>query len=164
MSTNDRRYVARKNESSDVSLVSRWLLRLFGYDGLLPAFVFAFPGLLVLAFGPGLHLELAAVVLPIVAFFYRAAIGLGQIEANFCRTALRRIQKATLFFALLILLVVDAFVILLWALPPAALTRMDYLVAAGLYFSYLILMAISIFPGFPISPSSLDSPASESSA
>lgn len=143
---------------SQLSLISRWVVRLFGYDGLLPAIVFALPGLLVVVFGPGVVMELTAVVLPIVAFFYRAAVGLQQIESNSCRTGFRRMQKAALLFALLILLLVDAFVILLWVMPPVALSPDDYLFAIGLYLVYLSLMAIASFPGQgrriePIQPS-----------
>jgi hypothetical protein len=129
------------------ALRSRWLLRLFGYDGLLPAIIFALPGFLVLVFGPGHLLELTAIGLPILAFLWRSAVGLQQIQSNSSGLAFRRVQKATLIVALLFLVLVDAFVILLWGMPAAAISSMDYVIAACLYLIYLCLMAVSSFPG-----------------
>lgn len=129
------------------SVVSRWLLRLFSYDGLLPALVFVIPGLLAVAIGAGAIIELTAVALPIIAYFWRMAIGLRHIETNDCSCIVRRIQKCWLFVGLLALLLVDAFMILTWNIPRNALSIQDYITTFCIYLVYVLCLAVSTYPG-----------------
>lgn len=125
----------------------RWIIQLFTYDGVLPAVVLLLPGVASLAFGAGVVIELIAVVLPIVAFFVRSAVGLRNIEENVSGALLGALQKAALFVGLLLLVLVDAFMILTWRMPANALAWGDYVFTAILYGCYLFLMAIATFPG-----------------
>ncbi len=133
--------------SAHHATTTKWLSRLFGYDGILPALVFFCPALLALLVGPGVVMELTAIVLPITAFFWRAAYGLKQINGNGCSMSSRRIQKGTLFCGLLALLLVDAFMILSWTVPRNALSIDDYRTTFGIYLVYVALMAFSSYPG-----------------
>jgi hypothetical protein len=123
-----------------------WLVRLFGYDGLLPACVFLCPAALALLF-QGWVIEFTAVALPIIAFLYRVIVGLQLIEQNTCDQLIRLLQKTALFFGLLVLLLVDAFMILAWSMPAEALTFHDYQIMVLMYIIYLFLMAFASFPG-----------------
>jgi len=129
------------------SVVTRWLLRLFSYDGVLPALVFLIPGLLSVAIGAGAIIELTAVALPIIAYFWRMAIGLRHIETNGCSRIVRRIQKCWLFVGLLALLLVDAFMILTWNIPRNALSVQDYITTFYIYLVYVLCLAVSTYPG-----------------
>ena len=127
--------------------MTRWLVRLFGYDGLLPAFVLLLPAALALLF-QGWVIEFTAVALPIVAFLYRFAVGLRLIDQNGCNQIIRMLQKTALFLGLLVLLLVDAFMILAWSIPAGALKFEDYQITLLMYIIYLLLMALASFPGF----------------
>lgn len=74
--------------------VSRWLVRLFGYDGLLPALVILIPTSLHLLFRNARWVELLALILPIAAYIFRAGIGLEMIESNQSGRWLRRTQNS----------------------------------------------------------------------
>lgn len=140
-------------DSRKQSILSLWLIRLFGYDGLVPALVIAIPALISWVFGRGVVIEVIAVILPIVAFFWRSAIGLHQIEGNTCPNGVRISQKVALCLALLTLALVDAFLILAWGLPANALAMDDYLVTLAIYGVYLCLMAFASFPGLAVATS-----------
>lgn len=126
--------------------ITLWLMRLFGYDGLLPAVVFLLPATLSLLFNAWV-IELTAVALPVMAFFYRSALGLDLIEQNRCRHLFRALQKTALFLGLIVLLLVDAFVILVWSIPVGAMKFGDYRITLLMYCLYLFLMAAASFPG-----------------
>lgn len=126
--------------------MTRWLVRLLGYDGLLPAFVFLLPAALALLF-KGWVIEFTALALPIVAFLYRLKVGLQLIDQNACNQIIRMLQKTALFFGLLVLVLVDAFMILAWSIPAGALKFGDYQIFLLLYAIYLFLMALASFPG-----------------
>lgn len=128
------------------SRISLWLLRLFGYDGALPAVVLLIPATLHLLFRDATWVELLALILPIAAYIVRAGIGLEMIESNPCGRWQRRTQKTALFFALLALMVVDAVAILVCTLPKGGFTSFDFLVLTLVYLLYLTLMAIATFP------------------
>jgi len=133
--------------------LSEWAILLVGWDGLVPFAVLLIPIALSFLFGGGTLIEISAVVIPIVAYLWRAAVGLNQISNNRCSMVLRKVQYTTLFFGLLLLLIADAFVILTWGFPDGALSMADYYIAGVFYLAYLSLMAFSLFPGFR-SPSS----------
>ena len=128
--------------------LSLWVLRLFGYDGVLPVVVLLVPALLTLMLGRGVLIETAAVILPIGAFLIRAGLGLKIIDENACTQPFKRVQCVLLFLGLIALLLVDSFVILSWSLPANALGRRDYEITAIIYSFYLAMMAIASFPGF----------------
>lgn len=122
------------------------MLRLFGYDGVLPAIVLLAPTILHVVFRGASWVELLAIVLPIAAYIIRAELGLRLIERNQSSPWLRRAQKTSLYFALLILLMVDACAILMCTLPQNCVTNFDRAVLFVLYLLYLALMAVATFP------------------
>ncbi len=138
---------------SDASIATRhtltlWAMRLFGFDGLLPAFVLLVPAALAVTMGNGAFIEIIATFLPSLAFLIRLALGLKNIRANTCSKTLRVFQQVALFLGLLALFLVDVFVILSWSCPANAIGRRDYEITALIFSLYLILMAIASFPGF----------------
>ena len=133
------------------STLTLWLVRLFGWDGLLPLAVLFVPLVISTLVGRGAAREVAAVVTPVVAYLWRASLGLKSIATNRCSIAAKRFQYFTLFVGLLLLLLIDAFTILIWAIPPGGVAWGDFGITAILYVVYLFLMAISLFPGRAIS-------------
>ena len=127
--------------------LTQWLLRLFGYDGALPAIIYLIPRLMVLLMVPSWLIEITAVIVPIVAYLWRAALGLQQIEHSFCSKFVQQLQKVALVVGLIALLLVDAFMILASQLPRNALSPRDYQTAFLIYVFYLALMAAATYPG-----------------
>jgi len=125
-----------------------WAMRLFGYDGLLPAVVLLVPAALTITIRKGFLIEFTAVVLPIIAYLIRGTLGLRNIKANVCSKPFKVLQGMSLFLGLIALLLVDAFLILSWSLPANALSQRDYEITALIYGCYLVLMALASFPGF----------------
>ena len=128
-------------------MLSRWLITLFSYDGLLPATVVGLPAVMFYLGFPPVAIELTAIILPIVAYFYRMVIGLKMIDGNGCPNWLRGIQRITLFIALIPLVLVDAFMIVTWRIPRNGLGWGDLIVALYIYLFYLALMVLVTFPG-----------------
>jgi hypothetical protein len=130
--------------------VRSWLLRLFAWDGALPAGVLLVPSLvgLVLPNNRG-AIEITAVVLPIVAFFIRFRVGKHHIESNNCAAAMKILQLVVLCVAILLLMLVDAFVVLLHVMPwqAGAVTRGDLHVLGIIASIYLTLMGLALYPG-----------------
>ena len=140
---------APRNSFRPRGVLATWALRLIGYDGVLPAVVLLTPVLLKLFFAKAGWVEFCAIALPVLAYLWRAGIGLSLIGNNHCSPILRGTQRICLFVGLILLLLIDALVILSVNLPPMAFTRSDLLITAGMFFVYFILMAVATFPGAP---------------
>ena len=98
--------------------LGKWVLRLFAWDGALPAGVLLIPSLVGLALPNNRGaIEITAVVLPNVAFFVRFLVGKRHIESNNCPNAMKILQLCVLCLCILLLLLVDAFVVLLHVMP-----------------------------------------------
>jgi hypothetical protein len=127
----------------------RWFFRLFSCDGLLPVVIVLIPGAIVLAM-PGWRglVELTAIALPIAAFGVRVHVGRRQIGSNACPRWFRGLQFAAFGAGLLILLLLDAFSILSWIMPPVdPLSAEDFLIFGVFAAVYLVLMAVAMYPG-----------------
>lgn len=127
-----------------------WLLRLLSWDGLLPVGICLAPALITMMLPghPG-TVELAAVFLPIAAFFLRFRAGGRQIGSNHCGAWVRRFQWCALVVGLLMLILFDAFVILSWIMPvvdPDA-WKEDLIILGTLVGLYGIAMAVAMYPG-----------------
>jgi hypothetical protein len=129
---------------------SRWMFRLFAWDGLLPAAVWSLPLLLRWCL-PGNRgiIELVAVVLPVVGFFVRFYVGTRYIFSNGCGKLLRGCQVVSLVFGILVLVLIDCVMMLTHVMPPgeAFATKQDVLIWTGLYTFYLSMMALALYPG-----------------
>ena len=128
-------------------MITKWLLTLFGYDGILPALVIFLPACLFWIGLPLGFIEATAILLPVIAFLFRMLRGLQTVDTNQCPSWFRSIQKIALFLGLFPLAVVDAFAILTWRMPKGALGANDYIVAVAIYACYLLLMAVVTYPG-----------------
>ena len=107
--------------------VGNWLMRLFALDVLLPGAVWAVP-LFVRLVVPNNRgaIEVTAVGVPIVLFLYRCKVGFIAIQTNNCGTLMRPMQFVVFLAAVVMLLLVDAFTILLHVIPVEAQTAEDY--------------------------------------
>lgn len=127
-----------------------WLVRLITWDGVMPVCVIAAPFIIesVLPNRRG-AIEIAAVALPIVGFLVRILVGASHIRGNCCGQWLRRIQFCMLWFAVFVLVFVDALLILAHVMPRGALVanRGDRIVLTTMAAIYLFAMAVAMYPG-----------------
>jgi hypothetical protein len=134
--------------SGQINFVS-WLIRLFAWDGLLPA------GMVLAPFGVELlfphnrgAMEITAVTLPVAAFFLRVRAGARRIGSNRCSVVMRRFQYCAFCFAILPLVLFDCFVILCHLMPEGAFAdASDLVVCAIFYVTYVLSMAFAMYPG-----------------
>ncbi|MGZ9126084.1 MAG: hypothetical protein ACXW48_23875 [Candidatus Binatia bacterium] len=127
-----------------------WLFRFLTWDGLLPVVILLVPTIIEALLrnrrGP---IELAAVALPIAAMLFRYAVGRRHIAHNNCGRRVKQFQYLALCFALFVLVVIDAFMILVHVMPKGAMiaNRQEPFFLAGVFSLYLFPMAIAIYPG-----------------
>lgn len=128
----------------------QWLWLIFAWDGILPFIVVGLPMLVRWAW-PAAHglKEFVCIVLPIVAFFFRLAIGLIHISRNRCGPWMRQSQRVVLFFAVFFFVVFD---IMLIESQDIAMRRIrmqpsEQMVIAAVYLAYLMIMAFALYPG-----------------
>src|SRR5215204_4097662 len=92
---------------------SRWLVRVFTWDGALPTCIFLIPfAAKQLLPNQGGIFVLLAVVLPIVALFIRLPVGCRHIDDNTCGPWFQKFQVWMLLFGALILVIVDALLVI----------------------------------------------------
>lgn len=133
-----------------------WFFRLVFWDSLLPAVVVLVPMLIQSLFpnrrGP---IEIAGLLVPMVAFFIRLLAGKRHIAANHCSPRFRGLQVGSLVFGLFWLAVIDAFVVLSHIIPAGAMafTTSEVIIVASLY---LPPMAFAMYPGRAWSSESID--------
>jgi hypothetical protein len=143
-----------------------WLRRLIAWDGLLPVGIAIVPtGIEILLPNRRGAIEVAAVILPITAFFLRVRAGKHQIGSNQCSTAIRRIQFCALCFGILPLALIDCVIVLSHVMPKGAMFEAifgedtDWLVLT-VPVVYLTSMAVAMYPGQE-APSPESSPFAE---
>ena len=135
----------------------QWLLRIVAWDGLLPVCVAIMPLVVKLVF-PHVRgaVEITAVLLPISAFFLRAAIGRQQIAAARSAGILRSIQYLAFGVALFLLALVECVFILSLIMPAGALlAKGDQVVWVSLFLVYFGSMAFAFFPASNVEAPSL---------
>jgi hypothetical protein len=141
------------------SVLGWWLIRLVTWDGIFPAAILSVPFLLRWMFpNDRATIELAAVVLPIVAFFVRYRAGMKHIATHRSTETWRRIQVAVFGVGLIVLVVMDGVMILTHVMPKGAVVRTtaDLVVWTSLYLFYFGAMAFAMFPGWKKSASDED--------
>lgn len=129
--------------------VSRWLVRVAAWDGMLPVVVWSLP-LVVLQLFPGRRgpVELLGVMLPITAFLIRFFVGVRAIRTNRCGRLVRGLQGIALWAGLFLLLIVDTLQILRLVMPPGAFKDRESLIGFAVFYSiYIVCMAFAMFPG-----------------
>jgi hypothetical protein len=130
--------------------VGSWLLRVVAWDGLLPAFVALVPTMIcaLLPNNRGV-IEIAAVVLPIAAFFIRVSVGTRHIASNTCGTIVRRLQCFVFIVGIIILALIDSVLILTHVMPKGTpfATSSDCIVWMVLVLVYLTSMTVAMYPG-----------------
>jgi hypothetical protein len=127
-----------------------WLLRVAGWDGLLPAYVVLAPTAveLLIPNNPG-AVELTAVVLPIAAFVVRYNAGKRHIASHNCSRVIRAAQFCVFCVGIALLVLIDAVLMLSHLMPQGALfaAREDRIVWAVLFSVYVTAMTIAMYPG-----------------
>jgi hypothetical protein len=132
-----------------VDMVS-WLIRLFAWDGMLPAGIVLAPfGIEFLFPNNRGIMEITAVTLPVMAFLLRIVAGLRRIDSNRCSVSVRRFQYCAFCFAILPLVLVDCAVILAHVMPAGAVfaDAKEVVIWGAIYLSYLLLMTFAMYPG-----------------
>jgi hypothetical protein len=130
--------------------VSRWLVRVAAWDGMLPVVVWSLP-LVALQLFPGRRgpIELLGVVLPITAFLIRFFVGVRAIRTNHCGRLVRGLQGIALWAGLFLLLIVDTLQILRLVMPPGAFKDRESLIGFVVFYSiYIVCMAFAMYPGW----------------
>lgn len=133
------------NDSQDIT-VGRWMLRLFAWDGLLPPAIWLVPMLFRnLMPRNDMALVFAIVLIPIAALFVRYSVGMKYIRQNRCGAIMQWFQIRVLWFAILIMVLVDILAIAMQDIVPFE-EQVAFALAA--YVIYLPLMAFALYPGF----------------
>jgi hypothetical protein len=130
--------------------VRSWLLRLITWDGALPAcMVFAPAGIKYLFPNNRGAIEIAAIVLPITAFWFRFVVGKRHIDTNHCGPLVQTLQLCVLCLAIFIFVFCDAVIALSHIMPQVdhAATGLDMAVFGIIGLVYLTLMAFAMYPG-----------------
>jgi hypothetical protein len=154
-----------KAEAGTVERVNygSWLRTLIAWDGLLPGCIVILPTAIEILF-PNRRgaIEIAALILPITAFFLRVRAGKHHIASNRCSVAFRRFQFCVFCFAIFPLVLIDCFLVLSHVMPKGALFEADtdWLIWVILFAIYLTLMAVAMYPGRD-APSPANSPLTE---
>lgn len=126
-----------------------WIFSVVKWDGILPAIVWSIPTLVRALFpnqrGP---VEVVAIVLPIFAIVFRFYLGKRVIVSNNCGTVMRCLQMVALCVGIFFFFVVDALMILVQIMPPAApLQARELAVLVVLFSIYFGIMLIAMYPG-----------------
>jgi len=124
-----------------------WLIRLFSWDGALPAGILSAPTIVHILFPKEpAAVNFAAVFFPVVAFLVRWVVGVRHIRVNNCSEYLRDLQNCALVLGIVALAFIDCVGIVLQ--DVAQLTVVDF-TALGVFASaiYLPPMAFALYPG-----------------
>jgi len=138
-----------------------WFWRIISWDTLLPAAMILAPFAIRWAV-PNRQgfMEIAAVSLPILAFFLRLRVGKRQIANNQCSTMMRRIQFGIFCVGIFPLVLFDCFIMLGAFANAGPGPDNDTIKALAVMIGiYLTAMTLAMYPGQriePTSPSSSD--------
>lgn len=134
-----------------VPVLLRWLVRLFCWDGVLPALNWGLPAVLLAIFPNGRGLiEILAIAAPTIAVIVRFYVGKRTIRTNHCHPVIQDTQMVFFCLGIFLLFILDALMILSHLMPAAAVDREKQGILAMLAI-YLTLMALAMFPGFSAS-------------
>jgi hypothetical protein len=78
--------------------LTKWLLRLLTWDGILPVCILAVPSLIEWLLPNSNVVGLLYVAIAITAFFARIAVGARHIESNNCARIVQNIQFASFYW------------------------------------------------------------------
>jgi len=94
-------------------------------------------------------LVIAAVTIPIAAFFLRLRSGGRQIAENNCSHTVKTMQCGAFYFGAMTLIFLDCMLIASHSVPPGAMfaTSTDQLVWGCLAAFYLAMMVVAMYPG-----------------
>lgn len=126
-----------------------WLRRIVTWDGLLPIVMWLAPwGIEAVLPNRRGAIEIAAVVLPIVAVFLRFHAGMRQITSNRCAKFVRGVQIAVFVIGILPLVLFDCFMMLAHLMPAGGpMPAEDVIVWSVFLLIYLTAMTIAMYPG-----------------
>jgi hypothetical protein len=144
----DAMYEAEPLKRTSVNLGS-WALRVAAWDAVLPLFVMSIPFGLKWLFPEWRGLvELASVVMPIIAFLIRLTVGVGHIRSNHCSLFVKKLQVAFLCFGIMPLVFLEC-ILALSALGPGdpMFGRETQSTVMTMVFIYLFCMLIAMYPG-----------------
>jgi hypothetical protein len=140
-----------RNEPSSGQIdISVWLLRLLTWDGVLPFCMILIPHAARLLFpNNGLVIVFLAVGLPIAALFFRIRAGCQHIDENNCGPTFQKVQVWSMVFGALVLVLIDAMLIVMHEMGARAFlaTQGDRIVVGSMVLTYLIAMAVAMYPG-----------------
>ena len=123
--------------------ISRWWIRLVSWDGLLPLAVWYIPQCIEIFF-PGRRgaIEIASLVVPVMAVLIRYYTGMELIRNNHCSKRFRIVQKAIFCIGILMLVMVDCVLILMHVMPknPNGGNSDDLTLILSFFGFYLIIM------------------------
>lgn len=140
-----------------------WLLRVTGWDGLLPLGVGATPYLIEMLLPNRLGVAItvvASVILPAVAFQLRLRYGQNHIASNSCSGPVRRVQYFALCVGILPLALIDGMLIFSHTMPKGFMglfeTPADWVAFAFCVGSYVTAMVFAMYPGSAGQPRDAD--------
>ncbi len=135
--------------------ISRWWIRLVSWDGLLPLAVWYIPQCIEIFF-PGRRgaIEIASLVVPVMAVLIRYYIGMELIRNNHCSKRFRIVQKAIFCIGILMLVMVDCVLILMHVMPknPNGGNSDDLILILSFFGVYLLIMGVAMYPGRQLQP------------
>jgi hypothetical protein len=141
----------------------QWLLRVTGWDGLLPLGVAVAPSLIQMLLPNRLGVAataLASVILPGVAFHLRIRYGQNHISSNGCSITVRRVQYCAFYVGIVPLALVDFILVFRHADPKGIRgileTPADWAGFATCVATYIVAMVVAMYPGAVAKPECLD--------
>jgi hypothetical protein len=152
----------------ELPLLTRWMIRVIAWDGILPLVIWLLPLAMSLILPPNRRewIVIPAVVLPIAAFFIRGAAGFRYIGANYCGRGLRIVQGTVFTLAIFLMVFVDCIGMLMHAIngaPPmrSLELRVAFIVFGSIFLAYLAAMTFAMYPGKPPGEDPFERPHSE---
>jgi hypothetical protein len=137
-------------------MITKWIQRVAGWDGLLPGIVWG-TSALVTSILPGdwnpleaLVLVLLAVVLPIGSFLLRLRFGWQAIQSNHCGPWIRSIQYLVFGLGVSLLCLLDGMMVLYQVVPQGAGVLGEWKPLVVIYLIYLSMMIVAMYPGRPV--------------
>lgn len=125
-----------------------WVLRVLGWDGLLPAFVLLVP-VLINVLSPNNHdlADFVGLTLPIAAFIIRFFVGEHHIWSNGCSKGFRVVQTCLLCFGIFWLFVVDTILVLAHEIHGFFANWSNCRDMAVAVLVYLPCVTVAMYPG-----------------
>ena len=124
-----------------------WILRVVGWDAILPSVVFLAPYVAKATWPDKPRIiECTAVLVPIAAFLLRGAAGFWSISSNHCSDGWRKVQRVAFCFGILALLLLECTLIATYDFG-GKLGLTDKIFFCVLPTIYLAAMIFAMYPG-----------------